>query len=142
MMIMMVFVDAVESPACFYTATEAMVALKISTGLTSSTVNSVSVTATDDIPTMRDSISTTVAASNHVIAANQLGDTSKVIYKVQYPAAVSLTQMVVSTATANWGAGAFAVLEGSHDDVVYDAVSVPVSTASRNTKSMAGNIEY
>jgi hypothetical protein len=127
-------VDAVESPACFYTATEAMVALKVSTGLISSTVNSVSVTATDDIPTMRDNVSTTVAASNHVIAANQLGDTSKVIYKVQYPTAVSFTQMLVSTATANWGAGAFAVLEGSHDDVVYDAVSAPVSIAAGTPK--------
>ncbi|MDY0932466.1 VCBS repeat-containing protein [Chryseobacterium sp. CFBP8996] len=126
-------VDAVESPACFYTATEAMVAFKVSTGLTSSTVNSVSVTATDDIPTMRDNVSTTVAASNHVIAANQLGDTSKVIYKVQYPTAVSLTQMFVSTATS-WGAGAFAVLEGSHDDVAYDAVSAPVSIAAGTPK--------
>ncbi|WP_411812028.1 FG-GAP-like repeat-containing protein [Chryseobacterium scophthalmum] len=120
-------VDAVESPACFYTAAEAIVPLKVSTGLTSSTVNSASVIATDDIPTMHDNVSTTVAASNHIIAANQLGDITKIIYKVQYPTSISLSQMLVSTATANWGTGAFAILEGSNDDVAYDALSVPVS---------------
>ncbi|WP_159478413.1 FG-GAP repeat domain-containing protein [Chryseobacterium sp. 18068] len=120
-------VDAVESPACFYTAAEAIVPLKVSTGLISSTVNSVSVTATDDIPTMHDNVSIAVPASNHVVAANQLGDITKIIYKVQYPASISLSQMLVSTVTANWGAGAFAILEGSNDDVAYDALSVPVS---------------
>jgi hypothetical protein len=127
--------DAVESPGCFYTTAEAIVTSKISTGVTSSTVNSVGVMAGNDVPTMHDGTGTTVAASNHIVAANQLGTTSTVIYKIEYPTAVGLTQMTVTGATASWGTGAFAVLEGSNDDAIYAAVSAPVAISSGTTKT-------
>jgi len=125
--------DAVESPVCFYTAAEAVVPVKVSTGIINSTVSSVAVIVGNDIPSMHDGV-TVNGTSNHVIPANQLGTTGVVIYKIQYPTAISLTQMAVSTATANWGAGSFAVLEGSNDDASYIAVSAPVATSTGATK--------
>ncbi|MBM7418803.1 MULTISPECIES: FG-GAP repeat domain-containing protein [Chryseobacterium] len=126
--------DAVESPACFYTSAEAVIPIKVSTGIIGSTVNSLAVLPGTDIPSMWDNVTASIATSNHIVPANQLGSTSVVIYKVQYPTAISLTQMAVYTGTANWGAGSFAVLEGSNDDVSYAAVSAPVATSAGTTK--------
>ncbi|MEI9945808.1 MAG: VCBS repeat-containing protein [Chitinophagaceae bacterium] len=126
--------DAVESPACFYNVSEAIVPVKVSTGLTSSTVNSAAVTAGNNIPTLFDNTTTTVAASDHIVAATQLANTTKIIYKVQYPTAIGLTQMAVYTATASWGTGSFSILEASNDDVNYVAVSAPVATSAGNPK--------
>ncbi|MFL9835852.1 hypothetical protein [Chryseobacterium terrae] len=88
-----------------------------------------------DIAGMHDGTTTSVAASNHVIATNQLGSTNNVIYKLEYPTSVGLTQVVVTGATANWGTGSFAVLEASNDDISYTAVSAPVATSSLTTKT-------
>ncbi|MBD3903036.1 hypothetical protein NAL32_08350 [Chryseobacterium sp. Ch-15] len=122
--------DAVESPNCFYTAAEAIIPVKISTGITTSTVNSVAVTPGNDIPTMHDTTTGSVTASNHVVPANQLGTTSVVIYKIEYPTRLGLTQMVVTGNAVSWGAGSFAILEASNTDITYEAVSDPLATNS------------
>jgi hypothetical protein len=122
--------DAVESPTCFYTAAEAIIPVKISTGLASSTVNSVAITPGNDIPTMHDTTTSNTPASNHVVPANQLGTTSVVIYKVEYPTRLGLTQMTVTGNAVSWGAGSAAVLEGSNNDITYEAVSDPLATSS------------
>ncbi len=128
--------DADESPTCYYTSTEAGVLTKVSTGLASSTVNSVAVSAGNDIPTMHDGTSTSVAAGNHVVAAGQTTSTSSVIYTLEYPTPVRLSSISVVGATASWGTGSFAVLEGSVDGVTFnDALSAPVATSAGATKT-------
>lgn len=122
--------DAVESPTCFYTAAEAIIPVKISTGIITSTVNSVPVTPGNDIPTMHDTTTNSVNTSNHLIPANQLGTTSVVIYKVEYPTRLGLTQMTVTGNAVSWGNGSFAILEGSNNDITYEAVSDPLATSS------------
>ena len=122
--------DAVESPNCFYTAAEAIIPVKISTGITTSTVNSVAVTPGNDIPTMHDTTISSATTSNHVVPANQLGTTSVVIYKIEYPTRLGLTQMVVTGNAVSWGAGSFAILEASNNDITYEAVSDPLATSS------------
>ncbi|MEI9945810.1 MAG: discoidin domain-containing protein [Chitinophagaceae bacterium] len=127
--------DAMESPTCYYTSTEAGVLTKVSTGL-ASTVNSLAVNTGIDIPTMHDGTSTTVTASNHVVAAGQTTSTSSVIYTLEYPTSVKLTSVSVVGATASWGTGSFAVLEGSADGITFtDALSAPLATSAGTTKT-------
>ncbi|KLT68779.1 DUF4347 domain-containing protein, partial [Flavobacterium sp. ABG] len=127
--------DAIEAPSCFYTSSEVSVIAKVSTGLASSTVNSSAVTAGNDIPTMRDGISTTVAASDHVIAAAQTTTTSTVIYTIEYPGLINLATVNVIGATASWGTGSFAVLEGSVNGITYTTISAPLATSTGTTKT-------
>jgi hypothetical protein len=127
--------DAVESPGCFYTSTEAAAISKVSTGLTGTTVNSVVQTVGNNIPTLYDGVSTSVTASNHVVPANLLGSTSSIIYNVEYPGAINLATLSVVGATANWGTGAFAVLEASNDGSSFTTISNPLAISTGTTKT-------
>jgi len=129
--------DAEESPNCFYSESEATRPVRVSTLLSSSTVNSMRVIPNTDIPTMHDSVAATVPASDHVVPAGQFISTSSVIYKIEYPTALGLTQLVINTATANWGTGTTAVLEGSNNDISYDQLSAPLNLTTGTAKTWA-----
>lgn len=128
-------VDAMEAPSCYYSSVEANTMVDISTRLASTTVGGMAVTPGNDIPTLRDGTSTSVATGNHVVAANQTGSTDAVIYGLHFPGPVILGSVTVIGATANWGTGSYAVLEGSNDHINYTVISTPLATSTGTTKT-------
>lgn len=123
--------DAVESPACFYTAVEAGVITSVSTGLTNDDGTNV------NLPFMHDGVSTNVAASNNVIAANAATNGS-VIYNFEYPTKIKLTSATV-TGSGTWGTNATAMLQGSNNRLDWDNLLTAPAAATAAAKTFTVN---
>lgn len=125
--------DAVESPNCFYTATEAAVLTKVSTPLPND--DGVNI----DLPFMRDGTNTSVAASNNIITAGAATNGS-VIYNLGYTAPVRLTN-IIQYGSGTWGAGATGRIEASSDGTSWVSLmsAATAATAATNTFTVNQN---
>jgi hypothetical protein len=122
--------DAVESPGCFYTATEAGAIVSVKTALTNDDGANV------DLPFMHNSVTTSITASNNVIAMNQAVN-GAVIYEIEYPTAIKLTS--ISHFGTTFGASATAMVQGSNDNVTWDNLMTAATAATANPKTFTVN---
>ncbi len=123
-------VDAVEAPACFYTATEAAIISKISTSLANDDGTDV------DLPFLRDNITTTVAASNNIITINAAAN-GTTIYTVEYTAPIKLTSL--SHYGTTFGTSATASIEGSNNGTAWTSLMSAATAATANPKTFTVN---
>ncbi|SEJ84041.1 Peptidase family S41 [Dyadobacter sp. SG02] len=122
--------DAVESPACFYTAAEAGTVAYVSTLLTNDDG------IHTDLPFMHDGVTTSVSASNNVIAINQVVN-GAVIYTFEYQTPVKLTS--ISHNGTTFGTGATAMIQGSNDQTTWADLMTAATAATANPKTFTVN---
>lgn len=122
--------DAVESPSCFYTATEAATIAIVSTPLPND--DGVNV----NLPFMHDGVATNLAASNNVIEINQAVN-GAIIYNIEYPTAVKLTS--ISHYGTTFGTSATAKIQGSNDKIIWDELMTAATAATANPKTFTIN---
>ena len=134
-------VDAVESPACFYTAAEANVISKITSQFTSPGDDQ-----TDgDIQLLHDGATTLTFNFNAVAAtANPTGSN---LFTIEYPTSLQLATLSVSDNIS--AAGANAVVVGSNDGVTWSAALSPATLITTTpivfnitTTNLTNIIEY
>ncbi|WKW45959.1 Ig-like domain-containing protein [Myroides sp. JBRI-B21084] len=128
--------NAVESPNCFLTSTQASVIKKVSTPL-ASTVNNIAVVSGADIPTMHNGTTGSSTSQNHNITAGSI-KTDAVLYNVAYPTEVLLTSMSVYS-SGSWGTLSSAVLYGSNDNNTWVLLSPNVDTSTNSSPKVFTN---
>ncbi|AZA62437.1 hypothetical protein [Chryseobacterium indoltheticum] len=117
--------DAVESPTCFYTATEAEVISTVKTSLANDDGTTV------DLPFMHDGVTTSVGASNNIISINQAVN-GAVIYTIEYPTSIRFTSITHYGTT--FGSNATAMVQGSNDNFAWSDLMTAATAAIAATK--------
>ncbi|MBK9211600.1 MAG: DUF4347 domain-containing protein [Saprospiraceae bacterium] len=128
--------DAVESPGCYYTATEANNIINVTTGLTVGT--GTTALLYNDV-TVSSSPNFAFTAGQPLAGAN--------IFTVEYPTPVKLTSLTIVNA-ASLGTSSTGSLYGSNDGVIWTDLmtgTVALSTAANKTLTVnqnAGEYKY
>ncbi len=120
--------DAVETPSCYFTASEANAIASISTGLTISTGTT---------PLLFNGVLTTATPNFAFTAGQALANAN--LFTVTYPTPVNLTSLTIVNATS-LGTSATAKLQGSVDGTTWvDLTSAAVSIATTANKVFTVN---
>uniref|UniRef100_UPI0029310868 Ig-like domain-containing protein n=1 Tax=Pedobacter gandavensis TaxID=2679963 RepID=UPI0029310868 len=123
--------DAVESPACFYTGTEANTILGITSPLNGSTGKPL---ANTEIATMHNgSVSD---ATPYSFAASQTAAVGAPVFTIQYPTAIVLSSVTVTQAASGITATGFGKLYGSNDGISYTLLTSGTNGIALNTASV------
>ncbi len=115
--------DIVESPACYYSATEANVISKVTSELTSPDDTQ----ADGDIQLLHNTTVETSGTAFNFTASHFFNNSA--LFIVRYPTPVPLTSLTVAK-TANLGAGSTGIMQGSNDSLVWTTISATVSLAA------------
>ena len=121
--------DAMESPSCFYTATEARVISSVSTGMT---------IATGSTPLLYNGVTTT-ASPNFAFTGSQSVASGTNIFTVSYPTPVALSALNIINPTS-FGTTSAGKLQGSNDSSSWtDLNTASAMTTANKVMSVTQN---